>query len=48
MNFKPFTDLERSVKNSVGFLKDSRLIPASVEISGWIYEVETGKTKRVV
>jgi hypothetical protein len=29
-------------------LKGSRLIPDTVRISGWVYEVETGKVRRVV
>lgn len=48
LNFLPFPDLETAVRDDVRFLKGSTLIPDHVEISGWVYEVETGKTKRVI
>ncbi|KAL2176491.1 carbonic anhydrase-like protein [Thermothelomyces heterothallicus CBS 202.75] len=48
IDFLPFPELEQAVKNDVEFLKASKLVPESVTISGWIYEVETGKTRRVV
>jgi len=44
----PFPELEEAVKRDVGFLKGSKLIPDSVKISGWVYEVETGKVRSVV
>jgi carbonic anhydrase len=47
-DFQPFPDLEEAVKSDVEFLKGSSLIPDSVAISGWVYEVETGKVKSVV
>jgi len=48
LDFLPFPDLEKAVKADVEFLKASKLVPDSVTISGWVYEVETGKTRRVV
>ncbi|KAL2072505.1 hypothetical protein VTL71DRAFT_11848 [Oculimacula yallundae] len=47
-DFLPFPDLEVAVKDDVEFLKGSKLIPDSVKISGWLYEVETGKVRTVV
>jgi len=47
-DFQSFTDLEEAVKADVGFLKSSKLIPDSIKISGWVYEVETGKVRSVV
>lgn len=47
-DFLTFPDLEQEVKKDVAFLKASELIPDSVAISGWVYEVETGKVKSVV
>ncbi|KAH9221556.1 beta carbonic anhydrase clade D [Leptodontidium sp. 2 PMI_412] len=47
-DFQAFPDLETAVKDDVEFLKGSKLIPDSVAISGWVYEVETGKVKSVV
>jgi len=48
VDFLPFPELETAVKNDVEYLKASKLVPDSVPISGWVYEVETGKTRRVV
>lgn len=48
LDFLAFPELESKVKEDIAFLKSSKLIPDSVPISGWIYEVETGKTRRVV
>jgi carbonic anhydrase len=47
-DFQPFPDLETAVKDDVAFLKANELIPESVTISGWVYEVESGKVKSVV
>jgi len=49
MDFLPFGsgDLEVEVKEDVQWLKKQRAIGAKT-ISGWIYEVETGKAKHVV
>lgn len=47
-DFLPFPDLEQAVKEDVEFLQKSRLVPDYVTVSGWVYEVETGKTRRVV
>ncbi|KAL2022352.1 hypothetical protein VTK56DRAFT_5419 [Thermocarpiscus australiensis] len=48
LDFLPFPQLEKAVEADVKFLKESKLVPDSVVISGWVYEVETGKTRRVV
>lgn len=47
-DFLPFPELQKAVEDDVAFLKASKLVPDSVTISGWVYEVETGKTRRVV
>jgi carbonic anhydrase len=48
LDFLPFPDLEQAVKDDVEYLKGSKAIPSNVTISGWVYEVETGKVKQVV
>ena len=48
LDFLPFPDLESEVKNDVAYLKGSKLVPDSVDISGWVYAVETGRLKKVV
>jgi carbonic anhydrase len=48
LDFQPFPDLEAGVENDVKFLKETKAIPDSVNISGWVYEVETGRVRKVV
>ncbi|OAL38379.1 hypothetical protein AYO20_02438 [Fonsecaea nubica] len=48
LDFLTFSDLEAQVKKDVQYLKDSKLVPDNIVISGWIYQVETGKTVRVI
>ena len=43
IDFLPFDDLEKSVIDDVQFLKDHPLVLDESTISGWVYEVETGK-----
>lgn len=47
LDFQPFPDLEKAVEDDINYLKASKAIPDSVVISGWVYEVETGKVKQV-
>lgn len=48
LDFQPFPDLEKAEEDDVKYLKASKAIPDSVIISGWVYEVETGKVNQVV
>ncbi|KAL8894987.1 MAG: hypothetical protein Q9192_003916 [Flavoplaca navasiana] len=48
MDFQPFPCLEDGVRDDVEFLKRSKAIPDSVAISGWVYEIESGKVRQVV
>lgn len=48
LDFLPFPQLEQAVKDDVELLRKSKLVADDVDISGWVYEVETGKTRRVV
>ncbi|KAF2651142.1 carbonic anhydrase [Lophiostoma macrostomum CBS 122681] len=47
LDFLPFPDLEDAVKEDVEWLKGKKL-EEGVTISGWVYEVETGKARKVV
>ncbi|KAF2460428.1 carbonic anhydrase [Lineolata rhizophorae] len=47
-DFQAFPDIENGVKDDVTFLRDSKLIPQSVTISGWIYDVHAGRVRKVV
>ncbi|KAI0879000.1 beta carbonic anhydrase clade D [Hypoxylon argillaceum] len=48
LDFLPFAELDAAVKADVEFLKRSATVPDDVAISGWVYEVETGKARQVV
>lgn len=43
IDFLPFSNLEQSVRDDAAFLRNSPLIPKSIEISGFIYDVKSGK-----
>ena len=43
IDFLPFKDLEQSVRDDVAFLRESSLIPPSITINGFIYDVKNGK-----
>lgn len=46
LDFLPFPELDQAVKDDVEYLKASKVVKG--EISGWVYEVETGKVRRIV
>lgn len=45
IDFYPFSDLEKSVKNDVKYLKEHPLVLEESVITGWIYDVKTGKVR---
>ena len=47
-DFQPFSDLEQGVRDDVLWLKNNGALAKDVTLSGWVYEVETGKTRQVV
>lgn len=47
LDFLPFADLEQGVRDDISLLRASKAIPDNVTISGWVYEVETGKVRAV-
>jgi len=47
-DFQPFAELESAVRRDVEFLSGHEGFPEGVEVSGWVYEVQTGKVGRVV
>lgn len=48
LDFLAFTSLDDAIHEDIDFLKRQSAIPEDVNISGWVYEVETGKTRQVV
>lgn len=48
LDFMPFPDLEQAVKDDVEFLRCQPTIPRHlINITGWVYEVETGRVRKV-
>ncbi|PGH13717.1 hypothetical protein AJ80_06222 [Polytolypa hystricis UAMH7299] len=47
-DFQAFPDLEEAVRRDIELLKSRALVLKDIPISGWVYEVETGKVRRVV
>ena len=47
IDFLPFKDLEQSVRDDVATIKNSPLIPKDVEVSGFIYDVKSGRLSPV-
>jgi carbonic anhydrase len=46
--FLPFSDLEQSVRDDVATIRESRLVLRGIPVTGFIYEVKTGKLRQVV
>ena len=47
-DFLPFTDVEESVREDMAILRQSPLIPDDVNISGAVYDVDTGRMTEVI
>jgi carbonic anhydrase len=43
VDFLPFKDLEQSVRDDVATIKNSPFIPKNIEVSGFIYNVRSGR-----
>ena len=47
IQFLEFSDIEKSVKDEVEFVKGHPLIVKETEVTGWVYHVESGKVSCV-
>ena len=47
VDFLPFPDLEQSVRDDVATIQASSLLPGGIEVTGWVYDVQTGKISPV-
>lgn len=47
LDFLPFPDLDEAVRDDVAYLRGSKAVAEAVTVSGWVYEVETGKVRAV-
>ncbi len=45
IDFHEFNGLEESVKADVKFLQENPLVLPGTKVTGWVYEVETGKVR---
>ncbi|MCJ1281304.1 hypothetical protein MMC26_000622 [Xylographa opegraphella] len=48
LDFQPFSDLRQAVEDDVKLLKRSNAVPDNIAITGWVYDVETGKVEQIV
>ena len=47
IDFLPFSDLDQSVRDDVATIRASPLVPADVAVSGVVYDVRSGRLRRV-
>ncbi|KAH7927394.1 carbonic anhydrase [Leucogyrophana mollusca] len=47
LEFGPFANLDDSVRDDVSYLKNNPLVLKEGSITGWVYDVETGKVRQV-
>ena len=47
IDFLPFTDLDASVRQDVATVRSSPLIPDDITVSGFVYDVATGRLREV-
>ncbi|KAJ6604221.1 carbonic anhydrase [Mycena vulgaris] len=48
IDFHHISDIEESVKDDVDFLVSNPLVKKLTKITGWVYDVDTGKISKVV
>lgn len=48
IDFMPFSDVEDSLKEDVQAIRKNPFLPKDVEVSGWVYDVRTGRLREVV
>jgi carbonic anhydrase len=48
LNFHSFPNLEQNVRDQVNKIKSTPFLPKDIPVYGFIYNVKTGKLKRVV
>jgi len=47
IDFLPFSDVERSVRDDVAALRDSPFIPKDIPVRGFVYDVRSGRLTEV-
>ena len=46
-DFQPYPDTEQAVKSDVQFLRENKALVEGTVVSGWVYDVKTGKVAEV-
>jgi carbonic anhydrase len=47
IDFLPFSDLDQSVRDDVELIKSTPGLERTKTVTGWVYEVETGRIREV-
>jgi carbonic anhydrase len=47
IDFLPFDDIEQSVRDDVALIRNSPLIPNDIPVTGFVYDVKTGRIHEV-
>jgi carbonic anhydrase len=47
IDFLPFSDLEQGVRDDVALIRNSPLIPNEIPVTGFVYDVKTGRIHEV-
>jgi carbonic anhydrase len=47
IDFLPFSDVEASLREDVRTIRDNPFIPKDAEVTGWVYDVGTGRVTQV-
>lgn len=47
IDFLPFSDVEQSVREDVALIRSSPFIPEEIPVTGFVYDVKTGKIQEV-
>ena len=47
IDFLPFSDVEQSVRDDVATIRANPFLPPDVEVSGWVYDVRSGRIQPV-
>jgi carbonic anhydrase len=48
LDFLPFSDVDQSVRDDVKAIRESRLLLPDVPVTGFVYDVKTGRLRQVV
>ena len=48
IDFLPFSDIDQALREDVERIQASPLLPADIPVSGFVYDVRTGRLRRVV